>query len=80
MAGGGAEDRASVEAAFETAYRSMQYAELLQIGRTRAYELTTEWEVTGGKSGIPCVRFGSLKRVPLWAVIKRFGEPPAPAA
>lgn len=57
-----------------------QAAKLLQIGRTHAYELTTEWESTGGESGIPCVRFGSLKRVPLWAVIRRFGEPPAPAA
>ena len=57
-----------------------QAAKLLQIGRTRAYELTTEWEVTGGKSGIPCVRFGSLKRVPLWAIIKRFAELSAPAA
>jgi hypothetical protein len=57
-----------------------QAAKLLQIGRTRAYELTTEWEVTGGKSGIPCVRFGSLKRVPLWAIIKLFAELSAPAA
>ena len=57
-----------------------QAAAVLQIGRTKGYELTTEWEATGGESGIPCVRFGSLKRVPLWAVIKRFGEPPAPAA
>mgnify|MGYP000022616963 FL=1 len=57
-----------------------QAAKLLQIGRTHAYELTTEWEATGGESGIPCVRFGSLKRVPLSAVIKRFAEPPAPAA
>ena len=57
-----------------------QAAKLLQIGRTRAYELTTEWEVTGGKSGIPCVRFGSLKRVPLWAIIKLFAELTAPAA
>lgn len=57
-----------------------QAAKLLQIGRTRAYELTTEWEVTGGKSGIPCIRFGSLKRVPLWAIIKLFAELSAPAA
>lgn len=57
-----------------------QVAKLLQIGRTRAYELTAEWEATGGKSGIPFVRFGSLKRVPLWAVIKLSGELPGQAA
>ena len=41
-----------------------QAAAVLQIGRTKGYELTTEWEKTGGKSGIPCVRFGTQKRVP----------------
>jgi len=30
-----------------------QAAKLLQIGRTRAYELTTEWEATGGRVWYP---------------------------
>ncbi len=47
-----------------------QAAEVLQIGRTKGYELTTEWELTGGKSGIPCVRFGTQKRVPRAALVQ----------
>jgi hypothetical protein len=58
-----------------------QAVEVLQIGRTKGYELTTEWEKTGGKSGIPCVRFGSQKRVPRAALARMLGQvsedPPA---
>ena len=58
-----------------------QAAAVLQIGRTKGYELTTEWELTGGKSGIPCVRFGSQKRVPRAALVQMinalFDNPPA---
>ncbi len=59
-----------------------QAVKVLQIGRTRGYELTTEWEKTGGKSGIPCVRFGSQKRVPRAALAQMLGQTPAdpPAA
>lgn len=45
-----------------------QAAAVLQIGRSKAYELTVEWERTGGKSGLPFVRWGSLKRVPRHAL------------
>ena len=47
-----------------------QVVKVLQIGRTKGYELTTEWEKTGGKFGIPCVRFGSQKRIPRAALIQ----------
>ena len=58
-----------------------QAAAVLQIGRTKGYELTTEWEKTGGKSGIPCVRFGTQKRVPRAALARMLGQgPDDPAA
>jgi hypothetical protein len=59
-----------------------QTVKVLQIGRTKGYELTTEWEKTGGKSGIPCVRFGSQKRVPRAALAQMLGQTPGtpPAA
>lgn len=34
-----------------------QAAAELQLGRSKAYELTVEWERTGGRSGLPFVRF-----------------------
>lgn len=40
-----------------------QTAEVLQIGRSKTYELTVEWEHTH-LTGLPCIRFGSQKRVP----------------
>ena len=39
-------------------------ATVLRIGRTSAYELARQWEATGGKQGLPVVRFGRLLRVP----------------
>ncbi len=57
-----------------------QAAKLLQLGRSKTYELTCEWEQTGGTSGLPFVWFGHQKRVPR-AVIEHFIEsalrPPA---
>jgi hypothetical protein len=47
-----------------------QVAELLQLGRSKAYELTVEWERTGGRSGIPFVWFGDQKRVPYDALMR----------
>ena len=41
-----------------------QAGKLLQLGRSKAYGLTVEWEDTGGKSGLPFVRFGRKKRIP----------------
>jgi excisionase family DNA binding protein len=57
-----------------------QTAELLQIGRSKAYALTVEWERTGGRSGIPFVWIGNQKRVPEDALmdwIDKQLEPPA---
>lgn len=47
-----------------------QASQLLQLGRSKTYELTVEWERTGGRSGIPFVRFGNQKRVPLDALMR----------
>jgi excisionase family DNA binding protein len=41
-----------------------QAAEVLQLGRSKTYELTVEWERTAGKSGLPFLWFGSQKRIP----------------
>ena len=48
----------------------VQAAKVLQIGRSKAYELTVEWERSGGRSGLPFVWCGSQKRIP------RFGARP----
>lgn len=47
-----------------------QAAKVLQLGRSKAYELTVEWERSGGKSGIPFVWFGNQKRIPLDALMR----------
>lgn len=57
-----------------------QAAKVLLLGRSKAYELTAEWETSGGTSGLPCVRFGHQKRVPRAALeqfIERSLRPPA---
>lgn len=36
----------------------VQAGKALQLGRSKAYELTCEWEQTGGESGLPFVWFG----------------------
>ena len=41
-----------------------QAAKVLQIGRSKAYELTVEYERTDGASGLPFVWFGDQKRIP----------------
>ncbi len=47
-----------------------QAGKVLQLGRSKTYELTVEWERSGGKSGIPFVRFGSQKRIPRDALVR----------
>jgi excisionase family DNA binding protein len=47
-----------------------QAAKALQLGRSKTYELTVEWECTRGASGLPFVRFGSQKRIPRVALIR----------
>ena len=58
-----------------------QAAKVLQIGRSKAYELTVEYERTGGRSGLPFVWIGNQKRIPrdeLVAYIQRqLLRPPA---
>lgn len=47
-----------------------QASKLLQLGRSKTYELTVEWERTHGRTGIPFVWFGNQKRVPLDALMR----------
>lgn len=47
-----------------------QAAKALQLGRSKTYELTVEWERTGGRSGLPFLWFGCQKRVPRAALVK----------
>jgi excisionase family DNA binding protein len=41
-----------------------QAATALQLGRSKVYELTVEYDRSGGKSGLPFVWFGCQKRIP----------------
>ena len=46
-------------------------AEILGVGRTLAYRLAHEYEVTGGTQGLPVIRLGSAcLRVPRWALLE----------
>ena len=57
-----------------------QASKLLQLGRSKTYELTVEWEQSDHASGIPFVWLGKQKRIPLAALmqwIDRQLEPPA---
>jgi excisionase family DNA binding protein len=58
-----------------------QAGKALQLGRSKAYELTVEWERSGGRSGIPFVWFGRQKRIPRDALVRYIDEqldrPPA---
>jgi hypothetical protein len=57
-----------------------QAAKVLQLGRSKTYELSVEWERTSGASGLPFVWFGHQKRIPR-AVLERFiDKTPAPPA
>lgn len=49
-------------------------AALLRIGRNQAYDLTRQWWVTNGKSGLPVVEFGRhTLRVPRHALEQIIG-------
>lgn len=50
-----------------------QAGKVLQLGRSKTYELTVEWERSGGQSGLPFLRFGCQKRVPR-AALEQFIE------
>ena len=56
-----------------------QVAEELQLGRSKAYELTVEWERSGGKSGLQFVWFGHQKRIPTnWLIRLSEATPEGP--
>ncbi len=50
-----------------------QAQELTQLGRSQIYEQMRRWRVSGGKEGIPSVRFGRCLRVPT-APLLRLGD------
>ncbi len=57
-----------------------QAAKALQLGRSKTYELTVEWEQSAGVAGLPFVWFGHQKRVPRAAleqfIERTLGSPP----
>ena len=57
-----------------------QAAKVLQLGRSKAYELTVEWERSGGRHGLPFVWFGRQKRIPRAALVKFIEDVLGPSA
>ena len=59
----------------------MQAAKVLQLGRSKMYELTDEYDCTGGRSGVAYVWLGRQKRIPRTALIRLMDtdrrQPPA---
>lgn len=57
---------------------------MLRMGRTKMYELVTEWRQTGGRSGLRVIELGNALRVPRVALEELIGGPvhvpPEPAA
>lgn len=47
-----------------------QAAKVLQLGRSKTYELTVEYECTAGRSGLPFVWLGRQKRIPRNALLR----------
>ena len=45
-------------------------AGVLRIGRSLAYQLAGQYDVTGGVSGLPVIRLGGCLRVPRWALVE----------
>lgn len=45
-------------------------AKVLRVGRSLAYQLTSEYLGSGGMSGLPCIRVGGCLRVPRWALVE----------
>ena len=41
---------------------------VLRIGRSKAYEMTTLYETSGGLKGLPCLRMGDVLRIPRFAL------------
>ena len=51
-----------------------QAAKVLQLGRSKTYELTVEFDCSAGRSGLPFVWLGKQKRIPRTALV-RFMDP-----
>ena len=51
-----------------------QAAKVLQLGRSKTYELTVEFDCSAGRTGLPFVWLGRQKRIPRTALI-RFMDP-----
>jgi len=47
-----------------------QAQELTQLGRSQLYEQARRWRASGGKEGIPNVRFGRCLRIPTAALLR----------
>lgn len=61
--------------------RVEQAQELTQLGRTQIYEQARRWLDSGGKEGIPAVRFGRCVRIPTAALLALAGlDDAAPGA
>lgn len=54
-------------------------AEILRIGRTKAYDLARQWRSTNGASGLPVLDFGNVLRVPRHALETMVGGALHPA-
>jgi len=50
-------------------------AGVMRIGRTAAYQLARHYLATGGKEGLPCVRYGKQLRVPRRKLEEHIGGP-----
>ena len=53
-----------------------QAAKVLQIGRSKTYELTVEFDCSAGRTGLPFVWLGKQKRIPRTALL-RYMDPDA---
>lgn len=53
-----------------------QAAKVLQLGRSKTYELTVEFDCSAGRSGLPFVWLGKQKRIPRTALL-RYMDPDA---
>jgi hypothetical protein len=56
-------------------------AELLRVGRTKAYAMAKQWRASGGTTGLPVIDLGNTLRVPLWRLEAMVGAElrPVPA-
>lgn len=51
----------------------LEAADLLGVGRTKAYDMTREWRANGGESGLPVVDCSNTLRVPLHPLAEMLG-------